>query len=388
MQAQKIVVIHPGSLYLRIGRASDLNPLTILHAIGRKRKSNNDQKLHHHDPLLPSLVTRDNENEVMEEFEENRLHVSHAIQTHRPQHEERYGGLKRQRIATPPQQIATFNRRAVPEELPLDPSIKNEDVRIKNEANNTDSKLPINIFDKDILKLNFNEENQYNVHFPIKRGELNVHPRVGGSLTSVLSDLEDIWSYAIHELMQIQRKSLAQYGAVLVVPDVYNRSVLRELVTLLLCRLKFRACFLLQDHVAATFGAGLGYACVVDVGDQKCSISCVEDGISQPDTRVRLGYGGGDVTQVFFALLRKCCFPYKDCNVDDDYDDAVLIMKLKERFCHLNLDVCGAQEKCFEVCILCIMKKCLNFVFSEKNFRLLSLRSIYAILFNWVMNVL
>lgn len=43
---------------------------------------------------------------------------------------------------------------------------------------------------------------------------------------------------------------------------------------------------LLKDHVAATFGAGLGYACVVDVGDQKTSVSCVEDGISHPSTRV------------------------------------------------------------------------------------------------------
>lgn len=33
-------------------------------------------------------------------------------------------------------------------------------------------------------------------------------------------------------------------------------------------------------------GAGLGYACVVDVGDQKTSVSCVEDGISHPSTRV------------------------------------------------------------------------------------------------------
>lgn len=43
----------------------------------------------------------------------------------------------------------------------------------------------------------------------------------------------------------------------------------------------------MQDHVAATFGAGLGIACVVDVGDQKTSVSCVEDGVSHRNTRVR-----------------------------------------------------------------------------------------------------
>jgi len=37
---------------------------------------------------------------------------------------------------------------------------------------------------------------------------------------------------------------------------------------------------------------------VVDMGDQKTSISCVEDGISHPETRIHLDYGGADITQV------------------------------------------------------------------------------------------
>lgn len=57
-------------------------------------------------------------------------------------------------------------------------------------------------------------------------------------------------------------------------------------MNLLLIKIGFGSCFFVQDHVAATFGAGLGYACVVDVGDQKTSVSCVEDGISHPNTRV------------------------------------------------------------------------------------------------------
>lgn len=72
--------------------------------------------------------------------------------------------------------------------------------------------------------------------------------------------------------------------------------------------------FLVQDHVSATFGSGLAYACVIDVGDQKTSVSCVEDGICHPNTRVRLEYGGGDITQIFYWLLQKCAFPYKECD--------------------------------------------------------------------------
>lgn len=37
VQAHMIIIIHPGSLNLRIGRASDLNPHRILNAIARRR---------------------------------------------------------------------------------------------------------------------------------------------------------------------------------------------------------------------------------------------------------------------------------------------------------------------------------------------------------------
>lgn len=40
MQAHMIIIIQPGSLNLRIGRASDVNPHRILHAIARRRKPN------------------------------------------------------------------------------------------------------------------------------------------------------------------------------------------------------------------------------------------------------------------------------------------------------------------------------------------------------------
>ena len=75
--------------------------------------------------------------------------------------------------------------------------------------------------------------------------------------------------------------------------------------------------------MAATFGAGVGVACVVDVGDQvmernqepamkersfknvqKTSVSCVEDGVSLPSTRIQLGYGGSDVTQLLHYMSR------------------------------------------------------------------------------------
>lgn len=40
-----------------------------------------------------------------------------------------------------------------------------------------------------------------------------------------------------------------------------------------------------QESVCATFGSGLSSACVVDVGDQKTSLCCVEDGVSHRNSR-------------------------------------------------------------------------------------------------------
>lgn len=48
-----IIVIHPGSLNLRIGRASDLNPHRMVHAIARLRKPGGTK---YADPFLPPSI--------------------------------------------------------------------------------------------------------------------------------------------------------------------------------------------------------------------------------------------------------------------------------------------------------------------------------------------
>lgn len=96
----------------------------------------------------------------------------------------------RHRYATPPQQISAFNRRSTPDVV-ID---KSEDWLHPNLET---------IFGDEILDLDPN--GQYNIHFPMRRGELNVHANVGGSLTCVLADLQEIWEYAIWEYV-LQRK--------------------------------------------------------------------------------------------------------------------------------------------------------------------------------------
>ena len=49
MMTANVVVIQPGSLYLRIGAGCDSSPVKVLHAIARRRR---DGGRPYHDPLL------------------------------------------------------------------------------------------------------------------------------------------------------------------------------------------------------------------------------------------------------------------------------------------------------------------------------------------------
>ncbi len=118
-----------------------------------------------------------------------------------------------------------------------------------------DSKSEFVIGD-DVLRIH--PTDGYNIHFPYKRGEINVHEDVGGSQTSILADLGMIWTHAIETLLEINRRDFEGYKVVLVISALYNRSLIKHFMTLLLKEIGFGQAFVLQDHVAATFGAGLG----------------------------------------------------------------------------------------------------------------------------------
>lgn len=53
-----------------------------------------------------------------------------------------------------------------------------------------------------------NPSDCYNIHWPVVRGQLNVHAGPGGSLTAVLADLEAIWSHVIQKHLEIPLKDL------------------------------------------------------------------------------------------------------------------------------------------------------------------------------------
>src|ERR1700721_3126906 len=72
--------------------------------------------------------------------------------------------------------------------------------------------------------------------------------------------------------------------------------------------------------MCASFGAGIAAACVVDIGAAKTSVSCIEEGLVLPDTRLSLDYGGDYISELFYVLLNRIGLPYKEVDLSRLYD--------------------------------------------------------------------
>lgn len=56
--------------------------------------------------------------------------------------------------------------------------------------------------------LHIHPNDQYSLHWPWRRGRFNLHSDPGGTISTVLNDLETIWSAAIQSHLDIPLKDL------------------------------------------------------------------------------------------------------------------------------------------------------------------------------------
>lgn len=99
--------------------------------------------------------------------------------------------------------------------------------------------------------------------------------------------------------------SYKHYNCILIIPELAQKIHIRYMIDLILLKMGFKSIFLHTESVMASYAMALQTACVVDIGSSKLSVCCIDDGIVQPRSIVSKHYGGDDLNELFFRLLKR-----------------------------------------------------------------------------------
>ena len=170
---------------------------------------------------------------------------------------------------------------------------------------------------------------RYRLHWPVRHGWLNENDYESRNM--LYRDFFLIIEESIKmELGLTRKKDWNQYSCVFIIPDLYEKVFVSRVLEEFIRDFNFqRVCFI-QESLAASFGAGFSTACIVDMGAQKTSICCVEDGMCFEDARVNLKYGGCDVTETFIKMMLFDKLNYSEFDLMRRHD-FLLAEELKER---------------------------------------------------------
>ncbi|EJF64395.1 actin-like ATPase domain-containing protein [Dichomitus squalens] len=326
----KVIVIHPGSRFLRIGRASDVTPLSVPNVIARRYSSTVPSQTYvegisrpreDRKRSTPSTTAPPGDEYAVNVASDDPFDAKVAAITVSLRDRMRFYKL---RVTTNSASIATtFNEQFRPEIIP--------EVNDPYHVDWIHSSEEPYLVGETALRLANPEEMGYIMRWPIYGGNFNTRDYPSAQL--ILSDIETIFRESL-KLKGIEPSAYKDHSVVLVIPDYYDRLYVESLVRILLVDMGFKQICAQQESLAATYGAGISNACVVDMGAVKTSIACVDDGLVIADTRMVLSMGGNDITEFLYVLLEKIGFPYRDINLARSYDWKVM-EDLKARLCTL-----------------------------------------------------
>lgn len=151
---------------------------------------------------------------------------------------------------------------------------------------------------------------EWHLVHPLKWGALNL--RDGLSERGLLSALEQIWRCTIcggggEPGLGLRQSELGSACVVLALPDLFDRRFGSEVLSLLLspAGLGFKAALVHEEAACAAFGVGTGSACVVDIGAERTSVCCIDEGMPMPGCRQLLAYGCTDMDVLTHTLLHR-----------------------------------------------------------------------------------
>lgn len=231
-----------------------------------------------------------------------------------------------------------FNRKTPPSII----SEHNDSYRIEWTDVSSSSHGPDHFTGKAALRIPDASRPRYKLLRPLRQGCFNEADYT--SKDELLRDFSLVLEEAIiNQLGLARRRDWQQYSCVFVIPDLYDRNYVTAVLELLMRNFGFsRVCFI-QESLSGSYGAGFATCVIVDVGAEKTSVCCVDEGMCLENSRVNLKFGGKDVSETFVRLMIAAQFPYRELDVNRRYD-FLLAEELKQKFCTLSVQDFTAQQ--------------------------------------------
>ncbi|KII85873.1 hypothetical protein PLICRDRAFT_700670 [Plicaturopsis crispa FD-325 SS-3] len=330
-RGSNVLVFHLGSRFLRIGRAADVNPVSVPNVIARRNKPPvpipafvegiSRPRIGRHHPYAKDVPSDVDEYAVPltsdDPFDAKMAAITVSLR-------DRMRFYKLRVVPNAANLASTFNDQFKPEII----QEYNDPYRAEWIQDSQEDTL----VGEKALRIADPTTAGYTVRWPIYGSNFN--KRDYPSQQMILSDVETILQVSLREKLNLERRDYKDHSVLLVIPDFYERAYVRDLVNIILVTMGFKQICVQQESLAATYGAGISNACVVDIGAKTTSIACVDEGIVIADTRLALNIGGDDITEFLYVLLERINFPYRDCNLARWYDWN-LMQDLKAKMCTL-----------------------------------------------------
>ena len=323
----KCIVVHLGSQNLRVGLANDALPRTVPTVIARRAELSESEE--GDGEPAPKRVKLDNglepnepEKKFGDVFAKKFVSMSNDLKV-------RMRANKRKVLPQSRDMVTSHNRRHTYEEI----TEHNDTLRIDWADPIVNDKARDYITGKEALRLPDQSKPRYRLYWPLRYGWLN--ETAYESARFLWEDIRIVIEDAIRSQIGLGPREWSEYSCVMVIPDYYERTFVTSLLEMAMSDFSFARVSFIQESLAASFGAGVMTSCIVDLGAQKTSIACVEDGMIIDNSRINLKYGGEDVTDAFVKMTIYNHFPYAEINLNRRYD-FLLAEELKSKLCTMN----------------------------------------------------
>lgn len=317
-----VIVINLGSRYLKVGLAKDAFPRTY--------------------PMV--IAHRNMDGKAVQKYPRRLSSDVDAALQERLSARAKSSNLQRKRPIPPnfyPSLIA-FNRSVEPQQI-----LAHNDA-FGFEWTNTTTDTRAYYTGRDALRIDPEDVN-YRLFYPIIDGLFNQESYT--SARNVVGDIESIWRGAIQSELGLDKADLGRFACLLVIGDrllMDDARVAEMLAEAALVYSGFKAVSVLAESTGILYGMGASTGVVVDLGAQKCSVVCVEDGLSISSSQVYLPIGGDDLAALFVRMLRTHGLAYP---IDPDRGtlDWELARELTE--VALTLDEDDLSLQVYECCV-------------------------------------